>query len=194
MSSLCACSRHPTMWDPQRASLACVSYCCLPCCCCCPLQDGSWDEISGEAFLRKLLSMPIEEAKYNTVSAHAPLHQHSQQLTPQHTLLRTAAIIISSSCHQQQMQLQHTATPSASSRLSQIQQAWAAAAAASAKPNTKPYSSSWQCPCAPCCQCSGHGSLLSLIPAAATCARLISLLLLLRLCALHRAATACLTT
>jgi hypothetical protein len=33
------------------------------------LQDGSWDEISGEAFLRKLLSMPIEEAKYNTVSS-----------------------------------------------------------------------------------------------------------------------------
>ncbi|KAF6258851.1 hypothetical protein COO60DRAFT_1074853 [Scenedesmus sp. NREL 46B-D3] len=29
-------------------------------------KDGSWDEISGEAFLRKLLSMPIEEAKYNT--------------------------------------------------------------------------------------------------------------------------------
>ncbi|WIA39874.1 hypothetical protein OEZ86_013318 [Tetradesmus obliquus] len=29
-------------------------------------KDGSWDEISGEAFLRKLLAMPIEEAKYNT--------------------------------------------------------------------------------------------------------------------------------
>lgn len=34
----------------------------------CLLQSGSWDEVSGEAFLRKLLSMPIEEAKYNTVS------------------------------------------------------------------------------------------------------------------------------
>jgi hypothetical protein len=34
----------------------------------CVLQDGSWDEISGEDFLRKLLSMPIEEAKFNTVS------------------------------------------------------------------------------------------------------------------------------
>jgi hypothetical protein len=48
------------------------------------LQDGSWDEISGEAFLRKLLSMPIEEAKYNTVSAQAvhtstASNQHSQQ-------------------------------------------------------------------------------------------------------------------
>eukprot|EP00775_Hariotina_reticulata_P005512 gene5512-5748_t len=29
-------------------------------------KHGSWDEVSGEAFLRKLLSMPIEEAKYNT--------------------------------------------------------------------------------------------------------------------------------
>eukprot|EP00879_Flechtneria_rotunda_P002039 GHRR01002217.1.p1 GENE.GHRR01002217.1~~GHRR01002217.1.p1 ORF type:complete len:556 (+),score=221.04 GHRR01002217.1:104-1771(+) len=29
-------------------------------------KHGSWDEVSGEAFLRKLLSMPIEEAKFNT--------------------------------------------------------------------------------------------------------------------------------
>ncbi|KAF8055112.1 PTC52 [Scenedesmus sp. PABB004] len=29
-------------------------------------RNGNWDEVSGEAFLRKLLSMPIEEAKYNT--------------------------------------------------------------------------------------------------------------------------------
>lgn len=39
-------------------------------------QNGSWDEVSGEAFLRKLLSMPIEEAKFNTVSVchtRAPL-------------------------------------------------------------------------------------------------------------------------
>lgn len=32
-------------------------------------QNGSWDEVSGEAFLRKLLSMPISEAKFNTVSS-----------------------------------------------------------------------------------------------------------------------------
>jgi hypothetical protein len=27
---------------------------------------GSWDDVSGEAFLRKLLSMPIEEASFRT--------------------------------------------------------------------------------------------------------------------------------
>jgi hypothetical protein len=42
-------------------------------CSCDPPQQGSWDEVSGEAFLRKLLSMPIEEAKYNTVSRHTLL-------------------------------------------------------------------------------------------------------------------------
>ena len=29
-------------------------------------QVGSWDDVSGEAFLRKLLSMPIEEASFRT--------------------------------------------------------------------------------------------------------------------------------
>ena len=31
------------------------------------LQEGVWDDVSGETFLRKLLSMPVESAKYNTV-------------------------------------------------------------------------------------------------------------------------------
>ena len=31
-----------------------------------PSQVGSWDEISGETFLRTLLSMPIEEATFRT--------------------------------------------------------------------------------------------------------------------------------
>jgi hypothetical protein len=43
----------------------------------CVLQDGSWDEISGEDFLRKLLSMPIEEAKFNTVSINLRKQQQS---------------------------------------------------------------------------------------------------------------------
>ena len=29
-------------------------------------QTGTWDDISGEAFLRQLLSMPIESATYKT--------------------------------------------------------------------------------------------------------------------------------
>lgn len=39
-----------------------------------PLQDGSWDDVSGETFLRRLLAMPIQEAKWNVVSGrfHAP--------------------------------------------------------------------------------------------------------------------------
>ena len=31
------------------------------------VQDGAWDDVSGETFLRKLLSMPIEAAKWKTV-------------------------------------------------------------------------------------------------------------------------------
>lgn len=50
------------------------------------LQDGSWDEISGEAFLRKLLAMPIEEAKYNTVRPRQQQRwQHSSQLPGRRT-------------------------------------------------------------------------------------------------------------
>ena len=30
-------------------------------------QNGHWDDVSGESFLRKLLSQTIEEAKYSTV-------------------------------------------------------------------------------------------------------------------------------
>ncbi len=36
-------------------------------------KNGNWDDVSGETFLRKLLSMPIEEARFKTVrvAAHA---------------------------------------------------------------------------------------------------------------------------
>jgi hypothetical protein len=30
-----------------------------------PAQEGSWDDVSGENFLRKLLSMPIEETRWD---------------------------------------------------------------------------------------------------------------------------------
>jgi hypothetical protein len=33
-------------------------------------QDGAWDDVSGESFIRKLLTMPIQEAKWNVVRAH----------------------------------------------------------------------------------------------------------------------------
>ena len=33
------------------------------------LQSGGWDDVSGETFLRNLLSMPLEHAKWNTVSS-----------------------------------------------------------------------------------------------------------------------------
>ena len=32
------------------------------------VQSGAWDDVSGETFLRKLLSMPTEHAKWTTVS------------------------------------------------------------------------------------------------------------------------------
>ena len=32
------------------------------------LQSGAWDDVSGETFLRNLLSMPLEHAKWTTVS------------------------------------------------------------------------------------------------------------------------------
>lgn len=32
------------------------------------LQSGGWDDVSGETFLRNLLSMPLEHAKWTTVS------------------------------------------------------------------------------------------------------------------------------
>jgi hypothetical protein len=31
------------------------------------LQNGHWDDVSGETFLRNLLSQSIGEAKYDTV-------------------------------------------------------------------------------------------------------------------------------
>lgn len=32
-------------------------------------RDGAWDDVSGESFLRLLLSMPIEHASYTTVGS-----------------------------------------------------------------------------------------------------------------------------
>lgn len=31
------------------------------------LQEGTWDDVSGETFLRTLLAMPVQEAKYSVV-------------------------------------------------------------------------------------------------------------------------------
>lgn len=52
-------------------------------------RDGAWDDVSGESFLRLLLSMPIEHASYNTVSLHVtglemryPSCHSSQTCTP----------------------------------------------------------------------------------------------------------------
>lgn len=39
------------------------------------MQDGHWSDVSGDTFLRTLLSMPVEAAKYDLVSTwamHAP--------------------------------------------------------------------------------------------------------------------------
>ncbi len=33
------------------------------------MQDGVWDDVSGETFLRTLLSMPTQGAKFDVVSA-----------------------------------------------------------------------------------------------------------------------------
>ena len=51
------------------------------------LQNGHWDDVSGEGFLRKLLSQPIGEAKYDVVRctplAHASCTQpilHSTEI------------------------------------------------------------------------------------------------------------------
>lgn len=68
---------YTAVQDSACATVACMLTCLARCStalqlpCCCPAlpraQNGNWDEVSGEAFLRKLLSMPIEEAKFNTV-------------------------------------------------------------------------------------------------------------------------------
>jgi hypothetical protein len=56
-------------WQPERL---------------CGLQNGHWDDVSGESFLRKLLSQTIEEAKFNTVrfqhlQGFAAVRQHSMR-------------------------------------------------------------------------------------------------------------------
>ena len=37
--------------------------------CVTPQQDGAWDDVSGETFLRTLLSMPTQGAKFDVVSS-----------------------------------------------------------------------------------------------------------------------------
>lgn len=72
----CLCWRHSPsscLYSRSQSHQLLAASTLLPRSCCdvLPLpvlQSGSWDEVSGEAFLRKLLAMPIEEAKYNTVS------------------------------------------------------------------------------------------------------------------------------
>jgi hypothetical protein len=93
------------------------------------LQDGSWDEISGEAFLRKLLSMPIEEAKCNTVS-----HKGACSSTASSWLLNMTWFSVREAAghqehHQQQQQLQQQLTALAVQPAAVTQQAVAAAAA-----------------------------------------------------------------
>lgn len=61
----------------------------------CNAQDGAWDDVSGETFLRKLLTMPIQEAKYNVVRAspgcmYADV-QRPYQITPRHCTRYKAA-------------------------------------------------------------------------------------------------------
>lgn len=71
-----AAQRPPLSCSLQASQLCSYMVRILRCCLlCCAVQNGSWDEVSGEAFLRKLLSMPIEEAKFNTVSSQHWLHQ-----------------------------------------------------------------------------------------------------------------------
>jgi len=60
----------PAVQEQGRSALTSYGYCAAVL-----VQNGSWDEVSGEAFLRKLLSMPIEEAKFNTVSSQQRHHQ-----------------------------------------------------------------------------------------------------------------------
>jgi hypothetical protein len=59
----CTCGRRSrrtvVMRHTQRLPLL------LHACCSCA-QEGSWDEVSGEAFLRRLLSMPVEEARVHS--------------------------------------------------------------------------------------------------------------------------------
>ena len=43
------------------------------------MQTGSWDDISGETFLRGLLSRGIEIAQYSVVSSEA-IAAHAQDL------------------------------------------------------------------------------------------------------------------
>ena len=53
------------------------------------MQSGGWDDVSGETFLRNLLSMPLEHAKWTTVSPLisgvdnllGSMHQHAAPLT-----------------------------------------------------------------------------------------------------------------
>ena len=57
------------------------------------LQSGAWDDVSGETFLRNLLSMPLEHAKWTTVSPlissidkfsgsmPGSMHQHAASLS-----------------------------------------------------------------------------------------------------------------
>ena len=46
------------------------------------VQDGAWDDVSGETFLRKLLSMPIEAAKWKTVRVPPCASGSCAQLSP----------------------------------------------------------------------------------------------------------------
>lgn len=51
---------------PSHGYAQCItrlSYATTSCC----AQNGDWDDVSGETFLRKLLAMSPDQAKFNTV-------------------------------------------------------------------------------------------------------------------------------
>jgi hypothetical protein len=40
------------------------------------MQEGSWDDVCGETFLRTLLGMPVQEAKYSVVCRTMYIHMY----------------------------------------------------------------------------------------------------------------------
>ena len=47
-----------------------------------PMQNGPWEDVSGDTFLRTLLSMPIQGAKFDTVRDSLPIHSRGLQAVP----------------------------------------------------------------------------------------------------------------
>lgn len=69
---------HPAVADTRWRGGTRLQLCCLlpapidrlpPLCGLLAVQEGSWDDVSGENFLRKLLSMPVEETRWDFYGA-----------------------------------------------------------------------------------------------------------------------------